>query len=115
MSKDNKSVLKAANEAIREGDIEGFLSFCAQDIEWTTVGKETLRGKPAVRQWMETAYVDPPEFTVTDLMAENDLVAAIGEIATVDEHGQSIRSPYCDVWRFRDGKMVELRAFVVGG
>lgn len=115
MSDENKAVLKAANEAIRKGDIEGFLAFCAEDIEWTTVGKETLEGKSAVREWMKTAYAKPPEFTVTDLMAEDDLVAAIGEIATGDEHDPLIHSPYCDVWRFRDGKMVELRAFVIAG
>jgi ketosteroid isomerase-like protein len=113
MSKGNKAVLEAANTAISEGNIEGFLSFCTEDLEWTTVGEETIEGKNAVRQWMKAAYVEPPSFTVTDLVAEDDLVTAIGEITVKDEHGRLVRSAYCDVWRFRDGKMAGLRAFVV--
>lgn len=113
MSKENKSVLQAANEAISEGNIEGFLSSCTEDIEWTTVGKETINGKDEVRRWMKAAYVEPPKFTVTDLIAQDDLVTAIGEIAVKDDQGKSLHSAYCDVWRFRDGKMAQLRAFVV--
>lgn len=113
MPKANKAVLETANKAISAGDIEGFLSFCTHDIEWTTVGKETIEGKDAVRQWMKKAYAQPPQFTVTDMVAEADLVTAIGAIAVKDAHGRLARSAYCDVWRFRDGKMAQLRAFVV--
>lgn len=113
MSKDNKSVLETANRAIREGNIDGFLACCTDDLEWTTVGKETIKGKDAVRRWMEQAYTTPPMFTVTDLIAERDLVTAIGDIAVADDQGRQTHSSYCDVWRFRDGKMAELRAFVV--
>ncbi len=38
MSERNKAALKAANAAITQGDIEGFLVHCAEDITWTTVG-----------------------------------------------------------------------------
>jgi ketosteroid isomerase-like protein len=113
MPKDNKSVLEAANRAIGSGNIEGFLAFCTDDLQWTLVGHETLEGKDAVRRWMRTAYADPPQFSVTDLVAEGDLVIAIGDIAGADERGEPTRSAYCDVWRFRGGKMAELRAFVI--
>jgi uncharacterized protein (TIGR02246 family) len=85
MSDNNKTILEKANAAITQGDYEGFLSFCADDTEWTFVGDKTLRGKEAVRQWMATNY----------------------------ENGTEAHYSYCDVWRFRDGKMVELMAFVI--
>jgi ketosteroid isomerase-like protein len=113
MSEKNKAILGKANAAICEGNADGFLSFCADDIEWTTVGDETLKGKEAVRQWMATAYVEPPRFTVTDLIAEDEFVTALGEITATDKGGKTTHHSYCDVWRFRDGKMVELRAFVI--
>jgi ketosteroid isomerase-like protein len=113
MSEANKTVLENANAAVAVGNIEGFLSFCADDIEWTTVGAETLKGKDSVRQWMEKTYVEPPKFTVTQLIAEGDFVAALGEITVKEEDGTLTHSSYCDVWRFRDGKMVELKAFVI--
>jgi uncharacterized protein len=30
-----------------------------------------------------------------------------------DEEGRDVDYSYCDVWRFRGGKMVELMAFVI--
>lgn len=113
MSERNKAALTAANAAITRGDTEGFLAYCAEDITWTTVGEDTLNGKNAVREWMSTGYAEAPSFTVTDLVAERDVVVALGTIESKGDDGQPIQNAYADVWRFRDGLMVELRAFVI--
>jgi uncharacterized protein (TIGR02246 family) len=113
MSENNKAILEKANEAIARGDNEGFLSFCTDDTKWTYVGGVTLKGKDAVRQYLKTSSEEPPEFTVTQLIAEDEFVTALGDIMMKDEKGKMIRHSYCDVWRFRDGKMAELRAFVI--
>ncbi|TGE27450.1 nuclear transport factor 2 family protein [Hymenobacter metallicola] len=109
----NKQVLEKANAAITAGDYEGFLAHCTDDTEWTFVGEQTLRGKEAVRQWMATAYEQPPVFMVKHLIAEADFVTALGTITLPDEQGEAVEYAYCDVWRFRAGKMAELTAFVV--
>jgi uncharacterized protein (TIGR02246 family) len=113
MSDEHKAILEKANAAITQGDYEGFLSFCTDDTTWTFVGEQTLRGKQAVREWMATAYKEPPRFEVHRLIGEGDFLSAIGEITLKDEAGKATRSAYCDVWRFRDGKLAELQAFVV--
>ena len=82
MSEKNKAILEAANAAIAEGNNEGFLSFCADDMEWTFVGDKTLKGKEAVRQWMATTYIEPPKFMVANLIAQGDFVTALGNITT---------------------------------
>lgn len=107
MSEQNKAILEKANAAIVEGKYEEFLSFCSEDTEWTFVGDKTLKGKEAVREYM-AVYVKPPKFKVANLIAEGDFVTALGEI-TMDNTDYA----YCDVWRFREGKMVELQAFVI--
>lgn len=113
MSDANKRVLEQANAAVRAGDNEGFLSFCTEDIVWSTVGGDTLRGKQAVRAWMEKEYLRPPEFTVRQLIAEGEHVAALGDITSLDAVGRPVPNAYCDVWRLRDGKLAELRAYVI--
>lgn len=113
MSHNNKSILEKANAAITQGDNEGFLMFCADNTEWTFVGDKILRGKEAVRQWMATAYREPPRFVVSNLIAEGDFVTAVGEITMKDENGKDVLHSYCDVWRFKEGKIVELKAFVI--
>lgn len=113
MVENNKAVLVEANAAVTRGDYEGFLSFCSDDTLWKFVGDTTLRGKEAVRRWMATAYKEPPKLTVSHLIAEGDFVTALGDVTMRDEDGKEAQYAYCDVWRFREGKMVELRAFVI--
>jgi ketosteroid isomerase-like protein len=113
MPESHKEILQKANAAIVKGDYEGFLKFCTEDTEWTFVGDKTLKGKDAVREWMANEYREPPRFEVHQLIAEGDFVAALGEITLKDDAGKDVRHAYCDVWRFRGGRMIELRAFVV--
>ena len=113
MIDNNKSVLEKPNAAIRQGDHEGFLRYCTEDTKWVFVGDKTLEGKEAVRQWMQTAYKEPPTFIVENLIAEGEFVTATGEINIKDEAGEMALWLYCDVWKFNDGKMAELKAFVI--
>jgi uncharacterized protein (TIGR02246 family) len=113
MSETNKAILQRANAAVRAGDNEGFLAHCTDDVQWTFVGERTLDGKEAVRRYMNATYLEPPRFAVAQLIAEGDFVTAIGDIAIKDAAGRVARSAYCDVWRLREGKLAELRAFVV--
>ena len=113
MSENNKAILEKGNAAIAEGDNEGFLSLCADDTEWTFVGDKTLKGKEAVRQWMAATYTEPPKFKVENLIAEGEYLTALGDITMKDEDGKAAHYSYCDVWRFRGGRIVELKAFVI--
>ena len=109
----NKEILKTANAAITNGDNEGFLSVCTDDTRWTFLGDKTLEGKEAVRQWMAKEYKEPPDFMVENLITEDDFVVAIGKIKMKDAEGKTTLYSYSDVWRFRDGKIAELKAFVI--
>lgn len=113
MKNSNKFILETANAEIRKGNYEGFLAHCTEDTEWTFVGDQILKGKEAVRQYMAKAYLEPPTFSVEQLIAEGDFVTAIGAISMKNEAGQMVHYQYCDVWRFRDGKMAALKAFVI--
>lgn len=114
MSANNKSVLEQANAAVLRGDHEGFLAFCTDDTLWTFVGDRVLRGKDDVRRWMAEAYSQgPPELTAEHLMAQGEYLTAVGVVTTRGEEGKKERFAYCDVWRLRDGKLAELRAFVI--
>ncbi|OOQ60865.1 nuclear transport factor 2 family protein [Mucilaginibacter pedocola] len=114
MNTDNKTILTRANEFVTNGDNEGFLNFCTDDVIWEFVGDRTLEGKEAVREYMKANYIEPPQFNVEQLIAEGEMVTAIGTIRMKNESGAMVNYAYCDVWRFRDGKMASLKAFVVG-
>ncbi|MGV3706496.1 MAG: nuclear transport factor 2 family protein [Arcticibacter sp.] len=113
MERDKKAILEQANAAVSSGDNEKFLSFCTEDTEWNFVGDQILKGKDAVRKYMKSAYSEPPQFDVEHMIAEGDYLTAIGRISLKNPEGKIIQYSYCDVWRFEDGKMAELKAFVV--
>lgn len=108
-----KKILEQANAAITQGDYEKFLSFCTDDTEWAFIGDRTLRGKIAVRSYMADAYKEPPKFIVRHFIEEGDYLTAIGEITMKDDEGMFTSYHYCDVWRFKGGKMAALQAFVI--
>lgn len=112
MSEKNKAILEKGNAAIAAGDNEGFLRFCAA-AEWTFVGDQVLKGKEAVRRYMRATYLEPPKFTVHNTIAEGDFPTILGDITLKDENGRPVDYSCCDVWLFRAGQIVELKAFVI--
>ncbi len=113
MSEKNKEIIEKVNAAFAEGSTEGFLSFCAEDVQWTMVGDKTVKGKDAIRQWMASMDSEPPKFTVNNVIAEGDFVTAHGDVTMKGKDGKTVPYAYCDIYRFRDGKIVELSAFVI--
>lgn len=113
MSAKNKEVFKKADAAFAEGSIEGFLSFCVDDVVWTIIGEKTVKGKDAIRQWLASIDMEPPKFTVENVIAEGDLLTAHGNMTMKDKEGKIVPYAYCDIYRFQDGKIVELTSFVI--
>jgi len=113
MTDDNKQTLMNANAAISRSDHESFLAYCTDDVKWNFIGEQTLNGKEAVRQYLRETYLEPPQFVVEELIADEDFLCATGKISLKDKQGVSTTYFYCDVWRFENGKMAELKAFVV--
>jgi ketosteroid isomerase-like protein len=58
VSPENRAFAEAAYEAINSGDLDGFLSVCAEDVEFTSLVAEAegavFRGHDGVRAWWET-------------------------------------------------------------
>ncbi|NML56269.1 nuclear transport factor 2 family protein [Chryseobacterium cheonjiense] len=110
---DHKSILLEANKAITEGDHEKFLSYCTADTRWIFVGDQTLKGIDEVRKYISEAYQTPPKFKVDLMIEEGDYLTAMGTISLLNENSEWQDFEYCDVWKFENGKMAELKAFVV--
>jgi uncharacterized protein len=112
MSK-NKEIVEKVNASFAEGGVEGFLSHCADDVVWTMIGNKTTKGKNAIREWMASMDIEPPKFTVDNTIAEGDFVTAYGHMIMKDKDGKTVPYTYCDIYRFRTGKIVELNSFVI--
>lgn len=113
MAANHKAIVDSVNAAFARNDIEGFLVHCADDVVFTMVGHETLRGKDAVRKSMGSMNQDPPVFTVQNVIAEGDAATAHGEMMMKEKDGTIAPYAYCDIYRFRGDRIAELKAFVM--
>lgn len=111
----NKQIVEQVNASFAEGGggVDGFLSHCADDVVWTIIGEKTVKGKNAIREWMASMDMEPPKFTVSNIVAEGDFVAAYGDMTMKEKDGKTVPYSYCDIYQFRDGKIVELNSFVI--
>jgi uncharacterized protein len=113
MSAKNKEIVEEVNTSFAEGSVEGFLSHCADDVVWTMVGNKTTKGKNAIGEWMASMDTEPPKFTVDNIIADGDFVTAYGDMIMKEKDGKTVPYAYCDIYRFRDGKIAELNSFVI--
>ncbi|GGG59459.1 nuclear transport factor 2 family protein [Epilithonimonas arachidiradicis] len=109
----NTTILHEANEFVKNGDYEKFLAYCTSDTKWVFVGDRILNGKEEVRTYMKEFYLEPPVFNVEKAIEEGDFVMVTGEIRLKSAEGKYEHFDYCDIWRFENGKIAELKAFVI--
>ena len=115
MSNKYKEIVEKVNDAFSSGNTGAFIDLCADDIQWTIVGDQTVSGKEALREFMKSMEGhEPPKFSVDTLIAEGDSVMATGGMTMEVEPGCEGAYGYCDIYRFNgDGQIAELRTFVV--
>jgi ketosteroid isomerase-like protein len=109
----NATILHKANEFVKKGNYESFLVYCTQDTKWVFVGERILEGRDKVREYMKEFYLEPPVFTVEKTIEDGSYVTVTGEITLKAANGTYNHYDYCDVWRFENGKIAELKAFVI--
>ncbi len=109
----NTTILNTANENVSKGDYESFLAYCTSDTKWVFVGERILNGKEEVRAYMKEFYVEPPVFDVELAIEDGDFVTVTGNISLKNKNGKFEHFDYCDIWRFENGKIAELKAFVI--
>lgn len=114
MSDSNKQIVEKINDAFINGNTEGFLEYCAEDVVWSMIGETRKEGKTAIREWMAAMKdIEPPKFTVDEIIAEGESVACRGDMTMKDENGVEGKYSYVDFYRFSDGKVVELNSYIV--
>ena len=110
----NKEIVQLVNEAFNNSDLETFLAHCADDIQWTIVGKDTMHGKEAITAFM--GKMDPAhamEISADTIIAEGDNVSCNGTMQMKHEGRTSYRGAYSDIYQFREGRIATLHSYVI--
>lgn len=114
MADTNKQIVEKVNDGFAKNQPEVFLGFCKDDVKWNMVGDETRTGVDTIRQWMKSmGDMEPPKFSVANLVAEGDVVVANGDMTMKTKEGTIDSYSFCDVYRFESGRIAELTSYVV--
>jgi uncharacterized protein len=113
MSVKNKEIVRRVDAAFAENNVEGFLSFCADDVEWTMIGNPAVKGKEAIRNWLASMGSEPPNISPAGIIAEGDFASAYGNMTMKDKDGEVVQYSYCDIYRFSGDKIVDIKSFVI--
>jgi ketosteroid isomerase-like protein len=109
----NKQIVEQINDAFRENSVDKFLALCTDDVAWTMVGEKAVQGKEEIRAWMGKGPAEPPKFAVAELFGEGDFVTCCGDMTMNEKDDEDVPYSYCDVYRFTNGKVAELRSWVI--
>ena len=114
MSNTNKKIVETFNAAFAENKPEVFLDACADNAAWQMVGDKSYKGKEAIKEFMNSMKdMEPPKFTVDNTFGDSNFVTSYGDMTMKDKNGKDNPYSFCDIYQFRDGKIVDLRTFVV--
>ena len=115
MSDKNKEIVKNLNNAVRANNLDEFLSFFTNDVQWTKVGDKSAKGKEQLRKLIEDLGDAPPPSTTTfeSMIAEQNSVAAHGTLTIEVQPGRNITQSFCDIYHFQGNKIAEFMSFVI--
>jgi len=114
-------VVKLVYERFAEGDRDGFLKLCSEDIEWVVNGPSTLEkcrdfhGISGVRKFLdilgdswEFNYFEPRNF-----FEDNMTVVVLGEESGVDKaSGEPFQNRWAHVFEVQEEHIVSFREFL---
>ena len=114
MSDKIRAMIKQLDDAFASGNLEIFYSLCSDDVVWEMAGEKTVKGIPAIREWMGSMGEMPlPKMFDTVVIVDGERASAFGKMTMQNEKGGKDTYDYCDIYRFSNDKIVELKSFVI--
>jgi ketosteroid isomerase-like protein len=112
MQQINHSYKKICEE-IAKGNLEFYEKYLANDVQWNIIGDVLINGKDKVIERAGMPELDAyPVITIKNIVAEENMVVveSTGEAAL--KNGQPYHQTYCDVYHFKDGKIIEFTTYL---
>lgn len=110
----NKEIIRKVNEGFQEGNTEKILSYVADDVTWEMPGGFSLKGKEAFgKEAGNDIMASPPVITVKNEISEGDKIAVEGYVTCEHKDGTFFRGSFFDFYRLEDGKIKEMRSYVI--
>ena len=116
---ENKSLLQNIFSETAKGNGKPFIDALADNVSWSIIGStpwsKTYKGKAAVLRELlgplNAQLVNRNTITAQTFIADGDRVAVEGQGHNTTKDGKSYNNRYCWVFRFADGRVIELMEY----
>jgi ketosteroid isomerase-like protein len=117
----NTRLVNKAYESIKARDIQSFLNFFAEDVQWELPEMENVpfaglwQGRDGVRQFFGKVFEleDIVEFEPEEYVAQGDKVVVLGRFTMrVKSSGGEFSSEWAHVWTVKDGQIRRFYEYV---
>lgn len=113
-------VVKDVYDRFAESDIAGFLTLCADNIEWVVNGPASLekckayKGRRGVQQFLDIlGGWEFSSFTPREFIVDGQTVVVLGEETGTDKHsGQRFANRWAHVFDVESDRIVRFREFL---
>jgi ketosteroid isomerase-like protein len=109
----NKEIIREVIKGFIAFDIEAILKHVADDVQWFIPGEPSVTGKEAFAREVSKSFNGRLEIKTTTEIADGDYVVIEGEVESSPENGTKIKADFCDIFRLENGKIKELRFYVI--
>ena len=117
----NIEIVKRGYEAFGQGDINGLLALCAENVEWVTPGPAEMptagirRGHEQVGKFFTALdeLFEIERFEPKQFIAQGEQVVVLGDdTAKVKATGKVLTEAWAHAFTIRDGKIVAFREYI---
>ena len=101
------------SEAFAKGNPEIYAAHLAEDVQWNILGSSPIVGRDQVLEVSKMLQLESyPAITVKNIVVEGDqvVIESTGEAKT--KKGKPYHQSYCEVFKFRDGKLKEITTYL---
>ena len=118
-AQENKQVMQEIFAGLARGDRTLMHEYMADDFRIVVMGQtswsQAIEGKEKVRQYREfvrSCFKDPGKTVPERFIADGDLVVVEGRGDNYSASGERYDNHYCLIYRFSEGKIVEMREYM---
>lgn len=110
-----QQLIQQINRLFSEGKMNEFINYLADDVVWDMYGSSghtTFRGKAEIEN-MDNGSMPEMHFTFDKVIVDGNFAVADGMSTGKTKEGKDYRAAFCDVYQFKDDKVVKITSYVV--
>ena len=112
-----RELIEQINRLFRENKMETFMYYLAEDIVWdmytASSGHTTFNGTAEISKMDGSDMPEHTNFRFSTIVIEGDQASVQGSSTNKQADGTEYKSYFCDIYRFKDDKIVKITSYVV--